>query len=284
MNTAQAARTFVIGDLQGCFSSLEQLLAKINFQEGLDSIYLLGDIINRGPQSLECLRWAVNTPNVTSVLGNHDFHLMAVATGNQRYHRESDTLLDILHAPDKEALLDWLRHRPLMIHLAAFNTSLAHAGIPPHWTLEQAQKLAKKVEKRLQADDWKHFVHHDLYGNSPTTYSIDASKTERMRYTINAFARMRLCTATGELEFKHKFDVSHAPLGFAPWFNYSRIDDSCGRILFGHWSTQGLAATEHSLCLDTGCLWGRSLSALCLETQTLSQINCPQYAKPSIAE
>jgi bis(5'-nucleosyl)-tetraphosphatase (symmetrical) len=281
---AVTARSFVIGDLQGCFSSLEQLLAAIDFQQGTDKIYLLGDIINRGPQSLECLRWAVNTPNVTSVLGNHDFHLMAVATGNQRYHRESDTLLAILHAPDKDALLNWLRHRPLLIHLAEFNTTLVHAGVPPQWSLTQAQHLATKVEKKLRGADWKAFVHHDLYGNSPTLYSEDATKTERLRYTINACARMRLCTSVGELEFKHKFDIAHAPAGYAPWFSYPRVDDSCGKILFGHWSTQGLVETAQSLCLDTGCLWGRSLSALCLETQTLTQIDCPQYAKPSIAE
>jgi bis(5'-nucleosyl)-tetraphosphatase (symmetrical) len=281
---SNAARTFVIGDLQGCFASLEMLLDKINFVSGIDHIYLLGDIINRGPQSLECLRWAANTPHVTSVLGNHDFHLMAVSTGNERYHRASDTITDILNAPDKDTLLDWLRYRPLLIHLAEFNVTLAHAGIPPQWTLSQAQKMAHKIEKRLQGKDWQAFVHHDLYGNSPTTYSEHASRTERMRFTINALARMRLCTAQGELEFKHKFDFSTAPIGFAPWFSYPRIDESCGRILFGHWSTLGLEQTKHSLCLDTGCLWGKALTCLCLENNELTQIACPQYAKPGAFE
>jgi bis(5'-nucleosyl)-tetraphosphatase (symmetrical) len=276
----QPARTFVIGDLQGCFASLEQLLLKIQFREGIDRIFLLGDIINRGPQSLDCLRWAANTPNVTSVLGNHDFHLMAVSTGNERYHRASDTLINILNATDKADLLDWLRHRPLLIHLAEFNSTLVHAGIPPQWTLAEAQQRARKVEKHLQSEHWHDFVHHDLYGNKPTQWCDMLGKTEKLRYTINAFARMRLCTEQGELEFKHKVDPSSAPEGFAPWFSYPRIDDSCGTILFGHWSTLGLAQTEHSLCLDTGCLWGKQLSALCLNDNSVTQINCPQYAKP----
>lgn len=275
---------FVIGDLQGCFTSLSHLLDKIDFRSGIDHIYLLGDIINRGPESLACLRWAATTPNVTSVLGNHDFHLLAVMTGNERYHKPSDTLTDILNAPDKDSLIAWVRHRPLVIHLPEFETTLVHAGIPPQWTLTQALSMANKISQRLTHTDWEAFIHHDLYGNKPTQFSTTLSKTEQLRYAINSFARMRFCTQDGELEFKHKLDPDSAPTGFAPWFNHPRVDTSCGRILFGHWSTltnhQEIDPTAPAVCLDSGCLWGRSLSALCLENNQLTHISCPQYAQP----
>lgn len=280
----RSSRHFVIGDLQGCFASLEILLQQIDFHEGVDHISLLGDIVNRGPQSLACLRWAMQTPNVTSVLGNHDFHLLAVATGNERYHRQSDTITDILTAPDRNALLDWLRHQPLLQHLPQYQATLIHAGIPPQWTLHQAQEMANKVEKRLQSDDWQDFVHHDLYGNQPTQWHDKLSKIEKLRYTINSFARMRLCTSEGELEFKHKLDPSLAPVGFAPWYSYPRPDNSLGKIYFGHWSTIGLHQENNCACLDTGCLWGKKLSAICLDSQQLYQVNCPTYAQPGSIE
>ncbi|MCI4411157.1 MAG: symmetrical bis(5'-nucleosyl)-tetraphosphatase [Thiotrichales bacterium] len=279
-----APKHFVIGDLQGCFTSLQHLLNKIAFRPGIDHIYLLGDIVNRGPESLDCLRWAATTPNVVSVLGNHDFHLLAVATGNERYHKPSDTLTDILTAPDKDTLLTWLRHCPLIIHLPSFKTTLVHAGIPPQWTLAQAQKMANKISKQLTSANWNDFIHNELYGNKPTQFSTQLTKTEQLRYAINSFARMRFCTQDGELEFKHKLDPSSAPTGFAPWFSYARIDDSCGRILFGHWSTltnhQAIDPQATAVCLDSGCLWGRALSALCLEDNQLTCISCPQYAQP----
>jgi len=278
------AKRYVIGDLQGCFSSLEQLLAKLEFRQGIDYVYLLGDIINRGPQSLECLRWAARTPNVTSVLGNHDFHLLAVSTGNERYHKSSDTLTPILTAPDRLALLDWLRHRPLLIHLAEFNTTLVHAGIVPQWSLTQAKYMANAIEQRIQADDWQSFITNHLYGNKPTHENEAEDAVEQLRYAINGFARMRLCQADGRLEFKHKLSPDQAPKGYAPWFLWPRVDESCGRILFGHWSTlqKNLTLRPDSLafCLDSGCLWGKSLTALCLETNQLTVIDCPQYATP----
>lgn len=274
----QAPRKLIIGDVQGCFQSLQDLLAKVEYREGIDEVYLLGDIINRGPESLASLRWAANTAKVTSVLGNHDFHLLAVASGNHRYHKPSDTLTDILTAPDRNYLFDWLRHRPLLIHFAQHRTTLVHAGIPPQWSLDKAMKMAQKVEHRLQSEDWQHFVHHDLYGNQPTQFSKDLNKIEQMRYTINSFARMRLCTSDGTLEFKHKTSPDLAPKGYAPWFQHPRIDDSCGKILFGHWSTLGNTQHPQALCLDTGCLWGRSLSCYCLESQTITHIDCPRYA------
>lgn len=278
------AKRYVIGDLQGCFDSLEALLAQLNFREGIDHVYLLGDIINRGPRSLDCLRWASQTPNVNSVLGNHDFHLLAVATGNERYHKPSDTLTPILQAPDRNTLLDWLRHRPLLIHCADVNTTLVHAGIVPQWSLAQAQHRANAIEQRLQRDDWQAFVFQYLYGNQPTHESEAVDDMEQVRYAINSFSRMRLCQADGRLEFKHKLSPDQAPAGYAPWFSWPRLDDSCGRILFGHWSTLSqdtrLAPHPHAICLDSGCLWGKALTALCLETDELTTINCPQYAKP----
>ncbi len=282
---SDCAKRYVIGDLQGCFASLEQLLEEVNFREGIDHVYLLGDIINRGPQSLDCLRWAAHTPNVNSVLGNHDFHLLAVATGNERYHKSSDTLLPILNAPDRGVLLDWLRHRPLLINLEDVNTTLVHAGIVPQWSLTQAQFWAHAIEQRLQADDWQSFIHQHLYGNQPAHEKEAETDIEHLRYAINGFARMRLCQADGRLEFKHKMAAhASAPKGYAPWFSWPRVDDSCGRILFGHWSTLSqdthLQPHPNAICLDSGCLWGKSLSALCLESQEIIQIHCPQYARP----
>lgn len=278
------AKRYVIGDLQGCFASLEQLLTKVGFREGVDQVYLLGDIINRGPQSLECLRWAAHTPHVTSVLGNHDLHLLAVATGNERYHKPSDTLLPILNAPDCDSLLDWLRHRPLLIHLADVKSTLVHAGIVPQWSLAQAQHWAKTIEQRLQASDWRSFVHQHLYGNHPAHENEAEDELGQLRYAINNFARMRLCQADGRLEFKHKLSPHSAPEGYAPWFSWPRVDDSCGRILFGHWSTlhqdTHLQPHPNAICLDSGCLWGKSLSLICLETNELTRIDCPQYAQP----
>lgn len=272
-------RTFVIGDLQGCFASLEQLLDRIGYRSS-DQIYLLGDIVNRGPESLACLRWAAQTPNVRSVLGNHDLHLLAVAAGNERYHHASDTLRDVLVANDRESLLNWLRHQPLLIHLKAFNTTLVHAGVMPHWTLSQAQKKAQRVEQVLRSQDWQTFTGQHLYGNHPTEWSKTLPEMDALRYIVNTFARMRLCTAKGELEFKHKVGMTHLPKGFKPWFKHPRKDDSFGRILFGHWSTLGTGEINQTHCLDTGCLWGGTLSALQLETHELTTIPCPTYTSP----
>jgi bis(5'-nucleosyl)-tetraphosphatase (symmetrical) len=280
MTTQTAQRTFVIGDLQGCFSSLTQLLQRIDHQPTRDHIYLLGDIINRGPESLACLRWAAQTPNLHSVLGNHDLHLLAVASGNERYHHTSDTLRDILSSPDKDSLINWLRHQPLLIHLAQFNTTLVHAGVMPHWTLTKAQSKARRVETILQSDEWQSFAGQHLYGNHPTNWSKTLPETDALRYIINTFARMRLCGASGELEFKHKLGMTTYPKGFKPWFTYPRKDDSFGRILFGHWSTLGTGVINNTLCLDTGCLWGGTLSALQLETNELITIPCPTYTSP----
>lgn len=277
------AKRYVIGDLQGCFASLQQLLAQLSFREGIDQIYLLGDLVNRGPQSLECLRWAMDTPGVTSVLGNHDFHLLAIAAGNQRYHKASDTLTDILQAPDRDALITWLRHRPLLIHLADIQTTLVHAGIIPQWTLAQAQAWAHAIEDVLRSDHWNQFVAQHLYGNKPSRFSKANNDIERLRFAINSFARMRMCKANGRLELKLKPSQTN-PKDYAPWFSWPRVDNSCGRILFGHWSTLAQDSKNTNLnarCLDTGCLWGRQLTALCLETDTLFQVDCPRYAIPS---
>ncbi len=273
-------RTFVIGDLQGCFESLQALLEKIDYNPQYDHIYLLGDIINRGPESLACLRWAAHTTNVQSLLGNHDLHLLAVAAGNHRYYHKSDTLADILNAPDKDSLLNWLRHRPLLIHLAEFKTTLVHAGILPHWSLTKAKRKAGLVEAVLRSDAWQAFTGQRLYGNHPNRWSKHLSDDDALRYITNSFARMRLCTEKGELEFKHKGGIHNLPEAFLPWFLYPRKDDSCGRILFGHWSTLGTDEINHTRCLDSGCLWGGTLSALHLESNQLIHVPCPTYTSP----
>lgn len=274
------AKHYVIGDLHGCYQSLQQLLDKIEFRIGIDYIYLLGDIVNRGPDSLACLRWAKDTPNVVSVLGNHDFHLLAVATGNYQYLSRSDSFQEILQAADKDELLTWLRQQPLLIHLEQWQTTLVHAGIPPAWSLKKAQKMANLVEKKLQAKRWVKFIRKQLYGNHPTKIDKTTTKTDKLRYAINSFTRMRLCRYNSRLTFKTPSATANAKV--APWFSWPRKDQSCGRIVFGHWSTLRVEPhqqPEQVLCLDSGCLWGGKLSALCLENNCITQVGCPVYAK-----
>ena len=168
----------------------------------------------------------------------------------------------------------------MLIHLPEFKTTLVHAGVMPQWTLSTAQKKAQQVEYILQSDDWSSFTRQHLYGNQPTEWSKNLSDMEAWRYIVNTFARMRLCGTNGELEFKHKLGMTDYPKGFKPWFKYARKDDSFGRILFGHWSTLGTGEINHTLCLDTGCLWGGTLSALQLENNQLTTISCPTYITP----
>jgi bis(5'-nucleosyl)-tetraphosphatase (symmetrical) len=267
---------YVIGDLQGCDGQLQELLQQI--PAGPDQrLIFAGDLINRGPQSLQTLRSVIAMgERARTVLGNHDLHLLAVACGIRPLHKD-DTLHEILDAPDRAALIDWLRHRPLAIfeqgHL------VVHAGLLPQWDVPQALALAGEVEAMLQSDGWVDFLAH-MYGNQPDRWRDDLRGYERLRCIINAFTRVRFCHTNGAMDFSMKEGAGATPEGLTPWFDMPgrRSDDST--VVFGHWSTLGLMLRPNLIALDTGCVWGGRLSAVRLEDRALFQVDCPQAKKP----
>lgn len=262
---------YAIGDIQGCYAELQQLLEKIRFDPAQDRIWLVGDLVNRGPDSLQVLRLIKSFgDSAVTVLGNHDLHLLAVAAGEAALHR-SDTLDEVLHASDRDELLVWLRHRPLL-HTER-DCVLVHAGLLPQWSVSQAAGLAREVEDALRSDDYAKFFEH-MYGNSPHGWRDDYSGYKRLRVITNAFTRMRICTPLGEMEFKFKGEVEKIPQGYMPWFDLPKRRSRDATILFGHWSALGLKVTPNLIALDTGCLWGGTLTAIRLEDRQLFQVEC----------
>jgi bis(5'-nucleosyl)-tetraphosphatase (symmetrical) len=256
---------YAVGDLQGCLSQLLHLIKKIG-RSNISQLWLTGDLVNRGPESLETLRWCVlNKHWIKVVLGNHDLHLLAVAAGVRAQGR-SDTLSSILEAPDRDDLLDWLRQQPLAYYSQGH--LLVHAGVLPQWSLEHTLELNREVSNQLRADDWKQFL-HGMYGNEPTKWSPQLRGTERARVIINALTRLRFCTTDGQMEFATKEGLECAPHGYQPWFKAPNRATEGTPIVFGHWSTLGLINTPHLLAIDTGCLWGRSLTAVSLTKQDI---------------
>jgi bis(5'-nucleosyl)-tetraphosphatase (symmetrical) len=267
--------TYVIGDIQGCLNDLQNLLLHIKFSpEQGDQLWLTGDLINRGPQSLQTLRFLKKLgSHVQCVLGNHDLHLLACACGHGRQH-SGDTLQDILSAPDCQDLINWLRHWPLAHQDAKFpNLLMVHAGLLPQWRINDALALSKEVENVLQSDNWQaHFAH--LYGNTPVQWNNNLKDFDRLRVIINGLTRLRFCTAEGVMDFKMKENADHAPIGFLPWFDVPKRQSQSHRIVFGHWSTLGLKIRPDIVALDTGCVWGGQLSAFRLEDQTIHNVAC----------
>ncbi|WP_052365492.1 symmetrical bis(5'-nucleosyl)-tetraphosphatase [Halotalea alkalilenta] len=258
--------TYVIGDLHGCCDEFESLLSRLDFQTGRDRLWLVGDLVNRGPRSLDCLRLA-RALDAQVVLGNHDLHLLAVAAGAQSLKR-SDTLDAILDAPDRDQLLDWLRRRPLLVcdERSGQPLCMAHAGVPPQWSLDTARRLACEVEAVLRGPRWTEFMSR-LYGDRPAGFDESLTGWERLRAIVNAFTRMRFIAEDGVLDFTAKEGLDAAPSGFIPWFQYPREDNL--RVLFGHWAAlEGAVPGARIDCeaLDTGCVWGRALTALELES------------------
>lgn len=261
---------FAVGDIQGCFHSLMALLHKVDFQPGRDELWLVGDLINRGSGSLEVLRWCyAHRACLRVVLGNHDLHAIAVAHGVRPAHR-FDTLQTIFAAADGAVLLDWLRQQPLMV--LEHDYAMLHAGLYPQWTLPQARMLAQEVETVLQSPDYGDFL-HEMYGNTPAQWSDGLTGADRLRAITNAFTRMRICNAAGEMEFSFKGELDDVPDGFQPWFSLpQRQSQGAQPILFGHWSALGLCQSHGVLALDTGCLWGRQLTAYDLDTHQVTQV------------
>lgn len=254
---------FAIGDIQGCHTELMALLDKLDFDPARDQVWFTGDLVNRGPRSLETLRTIRELgPAAVTVLGNHDLHLLAVARGISRI-KHRDTFTDVLNAPDREELLDWLRHRPLLHHADGFY--LIHAGLPPQWTPEEAIGLAREAEEALQSRDYTEFLWH-MYGDQPTLWSPALTGWERLRFITNCLTRLRYCAPDGHVDFKQKGRPGTQPYPLVPWFEVAGRKSQAARIIFGHWSTLGFSTRHNAYGLDTGCLWGGELTALRLDT------------------
>ena len=257
--------TYAIGDIQGCLSPLRALLDKISFDPRHDRLWLVGDLVNRGPQSLETLRLVRELGDaVITVLGNHDLHMMAIAQGLRRQSKK-DNLDDVLHAPDRDELFEWMRQRPLLHHDSRLGFTMVHAGFSPHWDLAEAQRCAVEVEAVLRADDYQHFIAM-MYGDEPDRWSSDVSGVERWRYIINCFTRLRYCDADGRLVLKEKGAPSQQG-ALIPWFKVPGRRSAGLRIVFGHWSTLGAHHEDGVYCLDGGCVWGGSMTALRLQDE-----------------
>jgi bis(5'-nucleosyl)-tetraphosphatase (symmetrical) len=269
--------TYAIGDVQGCAGALRRLLDVFGFDRARDRLWFVGDLVNRGPDSLATLRLVKDFgDSAVTVLGNHDFHLLAVAAGQAKKHR-SDTLDAVLDAPDREELLAWLRQQPMLYVEGEW--AMVHAGLLPQWNITQAQKLAREVEAALRSKNWHEFL-AQLYGNTPDSWNEDLRGADRLRVIVNAMARMRFCTAAGRIDFRTKGETAMAPPGFFPWFDAPGRASCDHTVVCGHWSTLGLKLRPDLVALDSGCVWGGSLSAVRLEDRRLFQVSCEQCQVP----
>lgn len=260
--------TYAIGDIQGCYSAFRRLLDQCRFDPTRDRLWLVGDLVNRGPQSLAVLRYVKSLgARAITVLGNHDLHLLVVAAGHVKPHR-GDTLDAVLRAPDRDELLDWLRHRKMMHAGAGY--AMVHAGLLPQWSIRKALALAREVEAALRADDHGDFL-REMYGNRPNRWRDDMKGIARLRVITNAMTRLRLCTVDGAMEFAHKGKPVDLPPGYMPWYSVPRRRSRATPVIFGHWAALGLYTESNVFALDTGCVWGRELSALRLADRKLFQ-------------
>ena len=266
--------TFIVGDVQGCYQELEELLTKCGFEKGNDHLWLVGDLINRGPENVAVLDWIINTPNVTSVLGNHDLHFLAIALGRKK-QTKGDTLDDLLESPRRDIYIDYLRNLPLIHTTAGNGKVLVHAGLPPNIDIQSCLNLANEVEEVLKSDRITSFL-NSMYGDSPSAWSETLKGQDRLRFITNCFTRMRYCSKDGELELTHK--DSAPPAGFQPWYTHERLDQV--KVFFGHWAAiDGETGIGWATALDTGCVWGRKLSAYNLDKNRLVNVNARSVKK-----
>jgi len=264
---------YAIGDVQGCYDDLCRLLDVVGFNEHNDVLWLAGDLVNRGPNSLETLRFVKNLGDAAVlVLGNHDMHLLA-ASCTQKIADKKNDLNQVLLAPDREELIDWLRFRPLFHYNDDY--CLLHAGLPPQWDFEQAKKMAALAEQTLRSPDYRSFL-RQMYGNKPNVWSDDLKGMARLRYIINCFTRMRYCDASGRMDFNNNGSPGSQPKHLMPWFAVPNRKNAELCVVFGHWSTLGFYEGHNCYGIDTGCLWGGQLTALKLDkpAQRIS-IDCP---------
>ena len=271
--------TYAIGDIQGCYDELQRLLERLDFSETRDQLWFVGDLVNRGPNSLEVLRLVKSLGDAAvTVLGNHDLHLLALAHGNPK-HKHSSNLNDILGAPDRDELIYWLRHRPLLHRDKKLAFTMIHAGLPPQWTMKTARACAREVENVLRGDQHvEYFL--DMYGNEPRIWDQDLQGMARWRFITNCFTRLRFCAADGSLQLQRKGAPDSDSQKHVPWFAHPQRASRKKRILFGHWSTLGFNASHNTWALDTGCLWGGKLTALRIDPHAL-QLPCPGQRDPA---
>lgn len=276
---------YCVGDIQGCDDAFERLLAIIGFSPSRDTLYVLGDLVNRGPDSAAVLRRCITLgDSVRPLLGNHDLHLLAAAYGTRRPSRR-DTLQGILLAPDRDEMLEWLRHQPLArrVHHGGGDLLMVHAGVLPQWTAEETLAYAGEVEAVLQSREFAGFL-QQMYGNSPDLWSPELQGTDRLRVIVNALTRMRFCSPEGRMDFESTESASEAPPGLVPWFDAPGRRTLNTLIAFGHWSTLGWLNRADVLGLDTGCVWGGCLSAVRFGTTLADReryhVECPQAQMP----
>ena len=271
---------YMIGDLQGCHQPLLRLLQKVDFSPSRDTLYVLGDLVNRGPESLAVLRHLSSLGDAARcLLGNHDLHLIAMSQGVRKPGR-SDTSQEIIAAPDGPALLDWLRHRPLAMQ--ANGWLMVHAGVLPQWTWAQTMARAAEVESVLRGPDLADFL-RQMYGDDPATWDDQLKGAARLRVIVNALTRLRFCSPDGAMEFATKEGADSAPAGYRPWFDVPGRRTSEVTVAFGHWSTLGWLGRPDVIALDSGCVWGGHLSAIRLDDagrHELIRVKCAQMQKP----
>lgn len=272
---------FAIGDVQGCFDALQALLDKVRFDPARDKLWFTGDLVNRGPRSADVVRFVMGlADNAVSVLGNHDLHLLAVATGKAQ-REQHDTFSDLLQAEDCQRLLNWLRCRPLLHHDATLGFTLIHAGLLPQWDLAKAMALAREVEAVLRGPDYRKLLDH-MYGDWPDTWDETVWGWDRLRLIVNAFTRLRYCDHHGRMDLAPVGAPGSQPAHLVPWFQAPARRSRDLNIIFGHWSTLGVWQGDGVIGLDTGCLWGGSLSAIRLEDRGLEffGVPCKQQQAP----
>jgi len=268
---------YAIGDVQGCHEELRTLLARLRFSPDRDRLWFVGDLVNRGPRSLETLRLVRSLgDNAVVVLGNHDLHLLALVHGSDR-KRRSDTLDAVLAAPDRDALIEWLQARPLA-HAEAGDL-MVHAAVLPQWTVALTLELAREVEAALKRDPRRLFKH--MYGNEPDQWSPELSGWDRLRFAINVLTRLRVCSAEGRIDLALKGEPPPPPSPLRPWFTFTDRATRGTRIVFGHWSVLGLVLSHGVVGLDSGCVWGGALSALDLDAGDVPvSVPCAGYQRP----
>ena len=270
---------YAIGDVQGCFDALRALLDKLRYDPDQDTLWFTGDLVNRGPQSLEVLRLLTSLPKLHTVLGNHDLHLLAVASGLPA--RKNDTFDDVLNAHDRDALLDWLRSRPLLHHDEQLGYTLVHAGLLPQWDLATARRLTAEAELAISASAHNALFTH-MYGDTPDHWHDDLDSWPRLRVIINACTRLRYCDAQGRMDLHAKGRPGTQPPHLRPWFEVPERKTRGARLVFGHWSTLGVCARDGVIALDSGCLWGGSLTAVRLDADfpEFTSVPCAQRMAP----
>lgn len=264
---------YAIGDVQGCYDALQRLLDLIDFDEKKDCLWFVGDLVNRGPDSLATLRFIRALPIAPKItLGNHDLHLLGCLFGGKPWVGHDDTMQEVLDAPDGEELGHWLRKQSILCYSTELNVVMCHAGINPLWDLQEAQSAAKELEQVLSGPHYSEFL-STMYGNKPDIWSHDLAGIDRLRAITNYFTRMRFCHANGQLELNYKGTVDKAPVHLYPWFCVPARKEIAAQLVFGHWAAlMGICPNPRIHAIDTGCLWGGSLTALRLQDMQLFSV------------